>query len=135
MQSAPTEHIQTVQRLYAAFASRNIGAILGAISPAVKCGEPDNPYNPAAGTRQGHAGFLEWLRVGRDSEEVLSLDLKPFLVSADSVAVVGHTTCKVKATGKSYATDFIHLITFNDGLVVEFREFFDTYAASEAFKP
>ena len=38
-----------------------------------------------------------------------------------------------KPTGRTYETDFVHLITFRDGKIRRFQEFFDTYAAAEAF--
>ncbi len=126
---------QIVQQLYAAFAMRDIGAILALLDKGVEWGEPPNPYNPSAGTRHGHEGFLEWLNVGREYEEILVLEPRKFLSDDDSVAVVGFTRCRVKATGRTYDTDFVHLVTMKDGLVVRFREFFDTFAAAEAFRP
>lgn len=129
------ENIAAVQMLYAAFASRNIDAILAELSPTVEWGEPANPLNPAAGMRHGHEGFLEWLRIGHASEEVLVLEPRQFLADADSVAVVGYTQCLARSTGKRYETDFVHLIFFKDGKIERFREFFDTYAAAEAFRP
>jgi ketosteroid isomerase-like protein len=36
-------------------------------------------------------------------------------------------------TGKVYESDFVHLVTLADGRVTKFQEFFDTYAAGEAF--
>jgi ketosteroid isomerase-like protein len=128
------ENVQAVQRLYAAFAKRDIGAVLGALSPDVEWGEPENPFNPAAGTRRGHEGFLEWLKVGRETEEILALEPQRFLTDEETVAVVGHTRCLAKPTGKTYETDFVHLVTFKDGLIVRFQEFFDTFAAAEAFR-
>ena len=74
---------------YAAFARRDIAAILAVLSPEVDWGEPDNPLNPSAGTRHGHEGFLEWVRTGNQAEEVLALEPRQFLVGADTVAVVG----------------------------------------------
>jgi uncharacterized protein len=129
------ENIAAVQKVYAAFAGRNIAPILAALSPTVEWGEPVHPLNPAAGTRHGHAGFLEWLHIGHASEEVLVLEPRQFLADADSVAVVGYTQCLAKPTGKRYETDFVHLITFKEGKIERFREFFDTYAAAEAFRP
>jgi ketosteroid isomerase-like protein len=126
---------KTVQQLYAAFASRDIDAVLNLLSADVTWGEPDNPFNPAAGTRKGHAGFLEWLNIGRQSEEIVVLQPKKFLTDEDTVAVVGYTKCVAKPTGKSYETDFVHLIVLKDSKVVRFQEFFDTFAAAEAFKP
>jgi len=129
------KNVELVQEMYSAFARRDIEALLSVISPDVEWGEPENPYNPAGGTRHGHSGFIEWVQIGSQSEEVLDLEPKRFLTDLDSVAVVGHTRCLAKATGKTYQTDFVHLITFKDGKVTRFQEFFDTYAAGEAFRP
>ena len=85
---------------------------------------------PGAGTH----GFLEWLRVGRQSEEILALEPQLYLTSASSVAVVGHMKCRAKPTGRVYESDFVHLVTFTDGKVARFQEFFDTYLAGEAFR-
>jgi len=132
--SDPRQNIAFVQSLYGAFARRDIPSILAVLSSTVEWGEPANPYNPAGGTRHGHEGFLEWLRVGNESEEVLTLEPKEFLANLSSVAVVGYTKCRVRATGNVYETDFVHLIALKDGKVQRFREFFDTFAAAEAFR-
>ncbi len=50
------------------------------------------------------------------------------------MAVVGYTRCRVRATGKEYETEFVHLVTLKDGKIQRFREFFDTYIAGEAFR-
>jgi ketosteroid isomerase-like protein len=131
---SPRENIEFVRALYRAFERRDIPSILAALSDTVTWAEPANPDNPAGGTRHGHEGFLEWLRIGHESEEVLTLEPKEFLANLDSVAVVGHTTCRVRATGKQYETDFVHLVTLNADKVERFREFFDTYAAAAAFR-
>jgi hypothetical protein len=123
-----------VQNVYAAFAKRDISSILEMLSPDIEWGEPANPFNPAAGTRYGHSGFLEWLNIGRQAEEILVLEPQKFLSDDDSVAVVGFTKCLAKPTSKSYETDFVHLFTFKDGKIIRFKEFFDTYAAGEAFR-
>ena len=128
------QNIALVQTLYQAFARRDIPSMLAVLSTTVEWGEPSNPYNPAGGTRHGHAGFLEWVKVGNEAEEVLTLETKDFLANLDSVAVVGFTKCRVRRTGKEYETEFVHLITLKDGKVQRFREFFDTYAAAEAFR-
>ena len=126
-------NIETVRRMYGAFARRAIDEILPVLAADVIWSEPENPHNPAAGVRRGHAGFLEWLRVGGEAEEILALEPKHFLAGDGMVAVVGYTKCRVKATGRVYETDFVHVIAFRSGLVVRFQEFFDTYAAADAF--
>ena len=129
-----SKNIKSVQELYAAFARRDIQAILAMLSSNVEWGEPANPFNPAAGTRQGHAGFLEWLNIGRQSEDILALEPRQFLSNNDSVAVVGYTKCLAKPTSRSYETDFVHLFTFSNDKIIRFQEFFDTYIAGEAFR-
>ena len=137
MSEAPPEsgNVRTVQDLYGAFARRDVAAILAALSPDVEWAEPEHPLNPAAGTRHGHAGFLEWVRIGSEAEDILSLEPRRFLAGGDTVAVIGHTRCRAKATGKTYETDFVHVVTFREGRIIRFQEFFDTYAAGEAFRP
>jgi uncharacterized protein len=130
----PNDNLKRVQDLYEAFSKRDIPAILAMLSPDVEWGEPANPFNPAGGTRRGHAGFLEWARIGREAEDILVLEPKRFLLDADSVAVVGYTKCLARPTGKVYETDFVHLFSFEDGKVSRFQEFFDTYLAGEAFR-
>jgi ketosteroid isomerase-like protein len=127
-------NIQLVQEMYSLFAKRDIEGILNLLSPDVEWGEPENPYNPAAGTRHGHSGFMEWAQIGSQTEEILSLEPRQFLGKEDIVAVVGHTKCLAKPTGKTYETDFVHVVTLKEGKVVGFQEFFDTYAAGEAFR-
>ena len=127
-------NIKIVQKLYEAFGKKDIDSMISMISPEVEWGEPENPYNPAGGTRHGHDGFLEWLKIGRDSEEILILEPRKMLVDNDSVAVVGYMKCRAIATGRVYESDFVHLITIISGKVVKFQEFFDTYIAGEAFR-
>ncbi len=128
------ENLEIVQRMYAAFAGSDIPAIVAILSPEVEWGEPSNPFNPAGGTRCGHEGFLEWIEIGRQSEDILVLEPRKMLVDEDSVAVVGFMRCRAIPTGKVYESDFVHLVTLESGKVTRFQEFFDTYAAGEAFR-
>jgi ketosteroid isomerase-like protein len=132
--SVQEENIMLVQKLYAAFTKRDINAILAMLSHEVEWGEPSNPFNPAGGTRYGHQGFLEWVNIGRQAEEIMALNPQKFLTDNDSVAVVGNMKCRAISTGKIYESDFVHLITIKDGKIIKFQEFFDTFIAGEAFR-
>jgi ketosteroid isomerase-like protein len=126
--------IEVVQSMYAAFAKGDIDSMLALVSQDVVWGEPENPYNPAAGTRRGHAGFLEWVEIGHAAEEVEELEVERLLSDDETVAAIGHIRCYVRSTGKRYESDFVHVLTVRGGLVTRFQEFFDTYAAGEAFR-
>lgn len=132
--SVQEENIYLVQQLYSAFGERDINKILEMLSPDVEWGEPSNPFNPAGGTRYGHKGFLEWIDIGRRSEDILELQIKKWLTDNDSVGIVGYMKCRAISTGKIYDSDFVHLITVDNGRVKKFQEFFDTYSAGEAFR-
>jgi hypothetical protein len=131
---SPHANVEIVQEIYAAFARRDIPAIVALLNPDVEWGEPSNPFNPAGGTRRGHEGFLDWVEVGRRSEDILLLEPQKMLVDEDSVAVVGFMRCRAIPTGKEYESDFVHVVTLKAGKVTKFQEFFDTYAAGEAFR-
>ena len=131
---ASTDFAAVVRELYASFRDGDVAAMLTRISPDVEWSEPDNPFNPAGGTRHGHTGVLEWLRIGRQAEQILALEPRQFLSDLTSVAVVGHMKCLARATGRVYESDFVHVVTFKDGKVARFQEFFDTYLAGEAFR-
>jgi len=132
--SVQEENILLVQKLYTAFTNRDINAILSMLSQKVEWGEPSNPFNPCGGTRYGHQGFLEWVNIGRQVEEIISLSPQKLLTDNDSVAVVGDLKCRVISTGKIYESDFVHLVIIKDGKIIKFQEFFDTYIAGEAFR-
>ena len=69
-------NITIVKQLYNAFMKKEINTILGLLSDDVEWGEPENPFNPAGGTRKGHAGFMEWINIGKDAEDILVLEPK-----------------------------------------------------------
>jgi uncharacterized protein len=132
--TSPAQNVAIVQQLYAAFSRRDMPAIIALLTDDVEWGEPDNPHNPAGGTRRGHQGFLEWANIGRAAEDILALDIHKILADHDTVAVIGHEKCLAKPTGKTYESDFVHLLTVRAGRIARFQEFFDTYAAGEAFR-
>jgi len=113
----------------------DIKSILEVLSPNVVWKEPDNLYNPASGSRKGHAGFLEWAQIGKQSEDILVLEPRRFLADEDTVVVLGYEECRARSTNKIYKSDFVHVIEIKNGSITLFQEYFDTYAAGEAFKP
>lgn len=132
--NSPNENIKIVERLYTLFAKKDINSILEMLSEDVEWGEPENPFNPAGGTRFGHQGFLEWLNIGKQNEDILILEPQKMLADADTVAILGYIKCLAIPTGKIYESDFVHIVVIEDGKIRKFQEFFDTYIAGEAFK-
>ncbi len=128
------DNLSIAKLLYEAFSEKNISKMLELLHENVEGGEPENPYNPVGGTRTGHQGFLEWINIGKEAEEILQLAPQKFLTDINSVAVVGHMKCKVIKTQKEYESNFVHLIVIEEKKIIKFQEFFDTYVAGEAFR-
>lgn len=128
------KNLAIIKQLYDCFARKDIPRLLQFLHEEVEWGEPENPYNPAGGTRKGHSGFLEWINIGKNTEEILVLNTHRFITDADSVAVIGHMKCRAISTQKIYESDFVHLIILRHNKVLKFQEFFDTYLAGEAFR-
>jgi len=124
---------QVVAAAYRAFATHDIPALLALLDPAVAWGQPDNPSIPSAGTRHRLAGVQEWLQVGNETEEILAFQIGHMIVDGPMAAVSGSTTVRVRATGATYTTDFVHLVTVASGRVTRFQESFDTDLAAAAF--
>jgi uncharacterized protein len=132
--NTPSENIAVAQQLYTLFSQRDITGILNILSPNVEWGEPENPYNPAGGTRQGHEGFLQWINIGKEAEDILELNIQKMVADNDTVAVIGDMKVFAKPTRKIYLSDFVHIVMVHDGKITKFQEFFDTYIAGEAFR-
>jgi ketosteroid isomerase-like protein len=122
-----------VAAAYRAFAARDVPSLLALLAHDVSWGQPDNPHIPSAGTRHGIDGVLEWLGIGNATEDVQVMEPRRILVDADMAAVIGFMRVIVRATGAAYEMDFVHIIEVQDGKVVRFQEFFDTWAAAQAF--
>ena len=95
------KNVDLVLTLYDAFSKREIDKILEMLCDDVEWGEPENPYNPAGGTRKGHTGFLEWVNIGKDAEDILIMEPKKFLTDNDSVAVIGYMKCLANTNWKN----------------------------------
>ena len=52
----------------------------------------------------------------------------------DRVVVLGRSTATVRATGRHYSTEWVHVHTVKDHMIVSSSEFFDTAAALRAFQ-
>lgn len=64
--------------------------------------------------------------------EMINYKTEQFAVDGDRIAMLGSTSWKHRKTGKTFDTPKADLVTFRDGKVVEFFEFYDTEQALAA---
>jgi ketosteroid isomerase-like protein len=51
-----------------------------------------------------------------------------FIVGSDSVVVLGHERCRVKATGRIVDANWVQIFTLHNGRISRYREYSDTAA-------
>jgi ketosteroid isomerase-like protein len=125
---------ELVQSFYANFLEGDIDAVVALLSPEFALVYSGPSIIPAAGTSKGHEGFRSWAEAALQGHlPPESVNTEEFIAQGDSVAVPGHVNLRVKTTGKTCETDFLHLFTVRDSKLTSGRDFFDTYAVAQAY--
>jgi ketosteroid isomerase-like protein len=85
-----------------------------------------------SGARKGKDVVVEFFELLSGSNTFTKFEPTEFIAEGDKVVVLGNFEATVKATNKTFATDWVHVMTVQDGKVTAFREYFDTAAANQA---
>ncbi len=127
--------VSFIQSLYAAFGRGEIAKIIAAMAPDATwelVGRPSD--HPLLGTRKGQAGVQEFFDMLAKTQDATEFSPREFYPSGDKVFVLGHYVWKLRKTGRTVESDFIHIFTVKGGKVVQFREFTDTAKFAEAYR-
>jgi hypothetical protein len=134
-QGADTPNIALVKSLYAAFGKGDIATIVGAVTPDVDWEAVGRTSDfPTLGPRKGPAAVQEFFGLVGSNLTFSEFSPKEFYAVGDKVFVLGRYAMTVKKTGKSMASDWVHIFTIAGGKVAIFREFLDTARAAEAYR-
>ena len=133
MSSDNVEFIQN--NIYANFETGNIPAILALFDPDIKfTHHGPRKKIPFAGEWQGVAGAGEMLQTFVETVEPVFVNMQSIVASENKVVVLINESYRVKATGKAYITDVVHIWTIDNGMVVQFDELYDSAAIADAFE-
>ena len=127
-------NVNTVKDAYQAYKDRNMKALLKCLTDDVQwfeVGPPD--LIPTAGTRKGREQVGEFFAVLEASEDVQSFTPQRFVTQGDTVVVLGELKSRVRSTNNLITSPWIHVFTIKDGKISEFRSFYDSAAAVEAY--
>ena len=124
---------QVIQTAFACFAQGDVAGILNTLTDDVTWHVAPVENAPYTGTRHGTAGAADFFATMAASEDTLKFEPREFIAQDDKVVVVGHYEGKVKTTGRTYETYFVHVFTLQAGKIVSFREYTDTAAQQQAF--
>jgi uncharacterized protein len=125
---------ELVDGFYAAMTAGDIGAVLALLAPDFEIVYSGPSIIPTAGTWKGHDGFRNWAEAALQGHlPPESITVEEQIVHGDKVVLRGHVSVRVKSTGKTCETDFLHLWTARDGKLASWRDFYDTFALAQAY--
>ncbi|BBU33291.1 hypothetical protein BTHE68_70250 (plasmid) [Burkholderia sp. THE68] len=120
--------IDVVKKAYSAFACGDVAGVLALIPDVVDwrvVGPSSLPYATTCRTREEVQRFFKDLL---DAEEITRFEPREFIDAGDHIVVIGFVAAVVKATGRPFETEWVHIFTVEDGRVSRWLEFFDTAA-------
>jgi ketosteroid isomerase-like protein len=128
------DNLKAVQQAYAAFLQGDIATVIDACTDDVVWEAPGPKEVPQAGLFNGKNGVADFFRILGDTEEVQFLETEAFFASGERVVVLGHYSARVKATGRTAQTDFVHSFVMRGGKVAKYRQYYDTAQYAQAYQ-
>ena len=124
--------LDVVRRGYAAYARRDLPAILALLDPQVELVQ--TALLPWGGTHRGLAGAQAFFGGIAQLTDAMP-EPHEFIPAGDDVVVVGRLRGTARATGRPLDLDFAHVVTVRDGRFVRFAAYIDTPAMLAALDP
>ncbi|MFM0010660.1 nuclear transport factor 2 family protein [Paraburkholderia sediminicola] len=120
--------MKVVEDAYAAFGRGDIDALLALIPASVEwrvVGPASLPYATLCRSRAEVQKYFDDLL---SAEKITRFEPREFIDAGEHIVVLGFVAATIKATGKSFESEWVHIFTVKDGLVTRWMEFFDTAA-------
>ena len=128
------ENLQVVQQLYSAFQRGDLAAFQTLLADDVKWLVPGpKTILPWAGPRQGREQTTQFFTEYTETAETEQFEPQEFFAHGQKVVVLGHRRDRIKATGRLFESDWVHVYTLRAGQVVNFQGYYDTAAMVAAF--
>jgi ketosteroid isomerase-like protein len=128
------QNVAIVQQAYNNFKTGNIQGLLDLLSEDVRWQLPEVEGVPLAGKRTGRDEVGEFFATVASDQEVLEFEPLESVAQGDKVVSLGHYKWRVKATGREFESDFVHVFTIRNGKIVTFREHFDSAVVAAAYQ-
>lgn len=128
------ENVDLVKQGYAAFNIGNIEGVLSLFAEDIEWTVPSAEGVPFGGTYKGRGQVGEFFKTLATAEDILDFTQDNFIAQDDKVVVTGRSKARVKSTGRTFETAYVHIFTVSGSKVQEFREHFDTAAVANAYR-
>jgi uncharacterized protein len=120
------DDVELLRRAYAAFARRDLPAMLDVLDPGIEWVDPPG-LAAGSGVHRGHEAVLADVldRLPRDPADFV-VEPEEFLDAGENVVVLGHYDVRNARGGDALAVPFAHVWTMRAGFAVRFRSYPDT---------
>ncbi len=125
---------EVIRDCYQKFTQGDISGLLEHFADDVDLTVPEVENAPYGGIWHGRKEVEKFFDLIAHAEELNDYEAREFIASGDRVIVLGRSTATVKATGRHYSTEWVHVHTLRNKMITSFVEFFDTAAALRAFQ-
>ncbi len=127
----PPAPLEVIQRIYAAFADRDLDTILALVSPEMVLTQ--DPALPWGGRYEGHDGFGQFslALLGAIDSTVTTIAM---FQAGDQVVQYGRTAGVVRDTGERFDIPECHVWRVVDGKAVEAQYFIESHAMIDALR-
>jgi ketosteroid isomerase-like protein len=128
-------NVDLIQRIYAIHAKGDFDGVLENCSAEIQwCSGGSSEDFPAFGPRKGRAEVRDFFQTVSQAVEFSEFTPLEFFADRDKVFVLGTYTFRMKNGGRKVTSDWVHIFTVANGVVVSFREFLDTARVAEAYR-
>lgn len=127
-------NIETIRRCYALYRTGDISGLMEYLSRDAAFSIPEVENSPYGGIWYGREGVEKFFELQELAEDITDWEAREFIAQNDRVVVLGRSTATVRATGRHYSTEWVHVHTLKDNKLVTSIKFFDTAAALRAFQ-
>lgn len=127
------ENINIVKQTYENFLRGDIESLLKLYAEDVQWDVYGPASLPTAGSWHGRAELAQFFAKVNEMLEAKSFEPQEFIAQDDQVAVLGHYNWTAKPTGRTFSSNWVHVVTLSNGKITRFREYTDTAAGAAAF--
>ena len=136
MPAATLSAQEVVQEFFTRFGAGDGDALLDLFAEDVDWNVPGSPAVPWTGRRSTKAQLAQFFAAAAaEVERTESFDVERVLAEGDHAVALGAFAHVIRATGKTFRSDFALHIKVADGRIRLYHMFEDGQAAAEAFIP
>ena len=132
------ENVEFVKGLFAAASDMDKGALLAALPELItQTCDPEiewyeDPQRPDARVHRGHGGVRESFERWLDQWDEYGAEAERFIDCGDDVLVVATEHGRGARSGATVSSRIFIVVTFREGKILRYREFYDEAAARAA---